>query len=140
MSRGHASLSLLSDCCTHVNCSLTPKGWQTRSCQTMQKPQISLFQRRTSLQAKTHVRQRRSGKPSSHEGTDAGAPAPPTATPAPGDVVVLTPSRLRIESRGMLAHATTQWLTTGIFCILLPQKVCRPLLSPACETSTMTPQ
>lgn len=36
----------------------------------------------------------------SQDGTDAGAPAPLTATPAPGAVVVLTPSRVRIDSRG----------------------------------------
>ncbi|GFR44736.1 hypothetical protein Agub_g6064, partial [Astrephomene gubernaculifera] len=39
------------------------------------------------------------------------------------EVVVLTPSRLRLDSRVVLAHATLQWLTNAVWAVLIWQKL-----------------
>lgn len=39
------------------------------------------------------------------------------------EVAVLTPSRLRLDSRVVMAHATLQWLTNAIWATLIWQKV-----------------
>lgn len=44
-------------------------------------------------------------------------------SPAGRELVVLTPSRLRVDSRVVLGHSTAQWLTNAIFCVLILLKV-----------------
>jgi hypothetical protein len=51
-----------------------------------------------------------------------GQPAQPSAQ-ASSEVVVLTPSRLRVDSRVVLAQATIQWPSNCLFCLLLWLKV-----------------
>lgn len=46
-----------------------------------------------------------------------------SGTGGPGEMVVLTPSRLRLDSRILAVHCTSQWLSNGIFAILLYFKV-----------------
>ena len=48
-------------------------------------------------------------------------------TAAASQPVILTPSRLRIDSRVLVAHATSQWLMNGVFAVLLLLKLGGPL-------------
>ena len=50
-----------------------------------------------------------------------------TATPAGPQPVILTPSRLRIDSRVLIAHSTSQWLLNCVFAILILLKLGGPL-------------
>ena len=57
-------------------------------------------------------------------GPEGGGPPPNPELPGSGnEVVVLTPSRLRIDSRVVLAHSTIQWLTNAMFCVTILFKV-----------------
>ena len=48
-------------------------------------------------------------------------------TAAASQPVILTPSRLRIDSRVLVAHATSQWLMNGVFAVLILLKLGGPL-------------
>lgn len=60
-------------------------------------------------------------------GMDAAPESPEPELPATArpSQLVLTPSRLRIDSRVLLAHTTSQWLMNSLFGILLLLKVKR---------------
>lgn len=56
-------------------------------------------------------------------GTHQEASTSTGSTSGSGDMVVLTPSRLRLDSRVLALHCTSQWLSNGIFAMLLYFKV-----------------
>jgi hypothetical protein len=50
--------------------------------------------------------------------------------------MILTPSRLRIDSRVLVAHTSTQWLMNMVFAILIQVKVGRQFVCENSEKST----
>ena len=70
---------------------------------------------------------------SGHTGNNAGnnaqdaAPAQAATATTGSQPVILTPSRLRIDSRVLAAHASSQWLMNSLFAVLILLKLGGPI-------------
>lgn len=49
---------------------------------------------------------------------------PPLTAPPPDELVVLTPTRVRVDSRVVFVHCTSNWLSNCFLAVLILCKVC----------------
>ena len=91
----------------------------------------------------TRPAQPRRGPPQQQEnGQAAAAAAAAEAAPAAeegGDRVILTPTKLRVDSRVVMVHTTAQWLTNLFFVLFILWKVRRGRCAAACTPGERVP-
>lgn len=68
-----------------------------------------------------------SGHTNGNNAASDAAPAQAATATTESQPVILTPSRLRIDSRVLAAHATSQWLMNSLFAVLILLKLGGPL-------------
>jgi hypothetical protein len=69
--------------------------------------------------------QQQNGQPAASSGPEAG-PAADGAPNAAADRVILTPTKLRVDSRVVVVHTSAQWLTNLFFVLFVLWKVGSP--------------